>query len=243
MLFDVLSWIGAFFIGTGILGTVVYQLFKIFGVRWLDAKFDERLEAYKHEQQKELEALRFKISTLMDRTIKLHQREFDVLPEVWGRLSDAFNAAHPVALGFLEYADVGKMASEELDEFLQGSPLTNWQKGELKRAADKSRYYGDALARYQASRAFDAYRELHGYLSKHGIFMPDTIKDKFLQLDEIILQALSERRYSLEYRDHQNKFEKGIVLHEKGPHLLKALEQEVQGRLWNSQSLDALSEK
>jgi putative transposase len=26
----------------------------------------------------------------MDRTTKLHQREFDVLPEAWGRLNDAF---------------------------------------------------------------------------------------------------------------------------------------------------------
>jgi hypothetical protein len=38
-----------------------YWLFKLFSEKWLSAKFHERLENYKHQQQKELEELRFKI--------------------------------------------------------------------------------------------------------------------------------------------------------------------------------------
>jgi hypothetical protein len=61
-------------------------LFKVLGEKWLNAKFEERLAQYKHAQQKEIEQLRFRINSLMDRTTKLHQHEFDVLPEAWSRL-------------------------------------------------------------------------------------------------------------------------------------------------------------
>ena len=59
--------------GGGLVG-IAYAMFKRLGEKWLDAKFDERLAAYKHEQQKGLEQLRFKINTLLDRAIKLHHR-------------------------------------------------------------------------------------------------------------------------------------------------------------------------
>ena len=51
--------------------------------QWLDSKFAERLEAYKHQQQRELEQLRFQINALFDRVTKLHQREFQVLPDAY----------------------------------------------------------------------------------------------------------------------------------------------------------------
>jgi len=72
-------------IGYSILGGLgvsagVYWLFKTVVDKWLTAKFSERLENFKHEQTKELENLRFEINALMDRTIKLHQNEFKILP-------------------------------------------------------------------------------------------------------------------------------------------------------------------
>jgi len=46
------------------------------------------LLAYKHEQQKELEHLKFSINAQMDRATKLHQREFEALPEAWSNSTD-----------------------------------------------------------------------------------------------------------------------------------------------------------
>lgn len=59
-----------------------YWLFKQFSEKWLTAKFNERLQAYKHQQQKELDELRFKISGLLDRTTKLYQRELRFCPKL-----------------------------------------------------------------------------------------------------------------------------------------------------------------
>src|ERR1700736_1981739 len=88
----ILAPIGALVAGGGILSIIVFGTFKLLGEKWLNSKFDERLAAYKHEQQKELEHLRFRINSLMDRTAKLHQREFDIVPEAWGRLVEAYSS-------------------------------------------------------------------------------------------------------------------------------------------------------
>jgi hypothetical protein len=96
LLQNVLTAIGAFIVAGGGVGAIAYALFRFFSEKWLNAKFEERLAAYKHAQQKELEELRFKISALMDRTTKLHQREFDTLPEAWTKLNDAYGATSVV---------------------------------------------------------------------------------------------------------------------------------------------------
>jgi hypothetical protein len=99
------------------------------------------LAAYKHVQQKELEQLKFEISSLLDRAVKLHQKEFDVLPEAWGFLTDAFSITRPVGLGDAFAPDIRQMTPEQFDDFLEKTPLATWQKNELRAAPDPTRYY------------------------------------------------------------------------------------------------------
>jgi cell division protein FtsB len=61
----------------------LFGALKWFGENWINSKFSERLEAFKYAQQRELEQLKFQINASMDRAVKLHQREFETLPEAW----------------------------------------------------------------------------------------------------------------------------------------------------------------
>jgi hypothetical protein len=210
------------------------------GQKWLDAKFEERLAAYRHAQQRELEQLKFEINTLMDRMVRLHQREFDVLPEAWGRLNDAFQKLEPVALGFQQYPDVSRMPDNQLDELLDKSPLANWQKTELRSAHDRTRYYADAMAWHILQDAGGAYNDFRDYFHKNGIFISESIKDKFSEIEDMMLHAYIERRLSLQYRDQPQKFDKGQILHTDGPRLLKTLEQDVQSRLWSVKTAEGV---
>ena len=80
-LFFTLKWM----LGLGITATAMvaaaYAFFQFLGRRWLEARFAERLEKFKHDQNQEIERLRYRINALMDRTTKLHQHEFEVLPK------------------------------------------------------------------------------------------------------------------------------------------------------------------
>src|SRR5690242_14921631 len=87
---EILKAVGAVVLAGGGMSLIVYQVFKHLAARWLESKFEERLQALKHAHGKELEQLRFRISALLDRATKLHQREFEVLPDAWAKLNDAF---------------------------------------------------------------------------------------------------------------------------------------------------------
>ena len=62
------------------IGGLFYWGFKKTVEGWLKAKFDERLEEFKHGKVKELERLKFQITGLVDRTAKRQAQEFEVLP-------------------------------------------------------------------------------------------------------------------------------------------------------------------
>ena len=70
---------------------------------------------------------------------------------------------------------------------------------------------------------------------KNGIFIPPDIKKKFSELDDLLAEAIVERRAGLQFPDTgiAQKFDKGVALHDSGPGLLKSLERDVQGQLWN----------
>ena len=214
-------------------GLIAWLIIKTFAGKWLENKFSESLESFKHAQNKEIEKLRFEISALMDRTVKLHQREFDVLPEAWGLLSDAFGILRPVALGVGIAPDIRTMTPAQFEYFLSQIPLADFQKDELRNATDKGKYYLDAIMRHDLIRAKSACAAFHLYLTKNGIFILPSIKAKFSAFDDLLADVLMERQTSLDRGPDGQSFVKGRELHTKGPGLLKELENDVQARLWS----------
>jgi hypothetical protein len=57
-IYNAATTIGLIVIGLGSVSVIVSWTFKLLMEKWLNAKFDERLADYKHEQQKELEDLK-----------------------------------------------------------------------------------------------------------------------------------------------------------------------------------------
>jgi hypothetical protein len=214
-------------IGTTAVG-LAYAAFRIFTTKWIDHRFSERLEAFKHQQNQEIGHLRFRINTMMDWNVKLHQREFDVLPETWSLLTEAFFTIEPIAIGFQQYPDLDKMAENHLDEFLEKSPLSAVQETELKAAPKKIEYYRDVKAGHDLNNAVEAYNHFHRTLSKNGIFIVEELKRKFAAIDGMLKEAIIERQVQ------PTKFDKAMTLHGQGRQLLSALEQDVQARLWSS---------
>jgi len=226
---EVLKFIGGVAaIGATTVG-LAYGLFRIFTTKWIDHRFSQRLETFKHQQNQEIEHLRCRINTMMDRTVKLHQREFEILPEMWGLLTDAFHTVEPVALGFQQYPDLDNMSAKRLDELLEQGPLTVLEKAELREAADKKQYYAKVKSWHDLAKAIELYNEFHSKFTKNGIFIMEPIKLKFAQIDEMLKAAIIERQVQ------PHKFDQGPKLHGKGRELLGALGRDVQERLWNSQ--------
>lgn len=219
------------------IGSITYKLFQRYGEKWLDTKFDERLAAYKHEQQKELEQLRFKINALLDRTTKLHQREFEVLPEAWAKLTDAYHRTLGFVAPLQSYPDLNKMSPLHLKEFLEKSPLGAWEKAEIEREQDRTRYYIDHIFWHRLVETRDIVTDAHAYIFKNGIFLPNELKTKFTTLSDLVFDALWEHQSNKQHEIQPEKREKQLELRNKGPELIKDLETDVHHRLWNSERI------
>jgi hypothetical protein len=218
-----------------------YGLFRLFAERWLKSRFDQQLEAFRHAQQKELEELRYKINALLDRALKLHQHEFDTLPDAWSRLNDSWGLALSVISPLQSYPDLDRMSAPQLEQFLASSPLDLWEQDELKGKSQKMDYYRGRIAWRRLAEAREKSRETHIFLRKNGIFILPSIRKKFDVLDEMIWDALVEHETNLTMNAFPRLTQKADALRRQSDALFKELEGEVQSRLWNAESIEARS--
>lgn len=237
-----LTAIGAILVGIGSIGAISYWLFKQFSERWLAARFDKQLATYKHEQQKELESLKHEINKVFDRTVKLHQREFEVLPEAWAKLIDAHGNVLSFVSPLQQYPDLDRRSIGELEDFLKECALTEFEKTELRATSQKTKYFADKIFWYQLKDIRQSQRDFMFFLRRNGIFIEESMKNQFRELDDIIWNALREHQYN-----HQEKLHPRLsqsinkLLNESQP-LIDKLELQVQQRLWNT-NLDAEKKK
>lgn len=211
-----------------------FGIFRWLGAKWLDAKFSERLENYRHQQQRELEQLKLEINTLFDRTLKLHQREFEILPEMWSRLTKAFGTVHSLISPLQTYPNLDKMGESQLLEFLATSNLAEWQKSELKDGDEKTNRYVRFITWHELGKALATHRDFHNYLVMNGIFLPESLRAEFYRVSEMIDDAIRERQMAATYPDSDiSRYSKAERLSKDGSELVKSIETALRSRLWS----------
>jgi hypothetical protein len=152
---------------------------------------------FRHEQQKEIERLKFEINSLMDRRLKLYSHEFNVLPEAWQKLFDAFIRVSAVTSVIQTHPDLDKMQPAQLLEFLNHAELRDWQKEEIRQATDKTGLHSEYEWQYRLSLAVTATNESLLFLRQNGIFIQDDLKEKFDAASKIISDTIFEFQSNL----------------------------------------------
>jgi hypothetical protein len=231
-----LKFVGGIVIAGGGLSLIVYHAFKYLAAKWLDARFEERLQALKHEQQKELEQLRYKVSALLDRAVKLHQREFDVLPEAWSKLNDAYWYVRSFVSALQTYPNVDQMNPAQQEEFIDSCQLQEWQKAELRQAPEKTRYYQSKIFWHKLTQANEKSRDAYTYLIKNGIFISEDLRQKFSVIHDLFWNALTEHQMNEEHDIRPRQRDQIGKLASEGDGMMKALERDIHERLWPSAS-------
>jgi hypothetical protein len=173
---------------------VSYGLFQRFGKSWLDQHFATRLEQLKHDQQKEIEQVRYQINSQFSRISKIHEKEFEVLPEAWTLLRQAHGAAFQVTSVIRRDPDLSRMSEPQLLEFLTASRLPAFQKTELYelRPQDRNDRYRDAIFWVELSDAREAHVKLNNHLVLKSIFMTQDLRQKFKAINDALTSVLLE---------------------------------------------------
>ena len=227
-------------IGTLTIGGVVassYRLFKWFGEKWIDQKFEKQMEAYKTEQSRELERLRLKINGVFDRTIRLHTKEFEVLPDLWGKLVEAHALGSDYVSPLQTYADVERLDDDELKEFLDATTFMEVQKHNIKIESnnmERQKVFIKIVKLYRYIEAAERMNVFATSLRKDGIFLKPEIKADMDAMRKLLWDAILEKRINEEDgifpgpRDDYKRFS-----NEAQP-LLENIEKAVAERLWES---------
>lgn len=235
----ILHWIARLGITSTVAAAAGVAAFQFLGKKWLDAHFAERLEKLRYDQNQEIERLRYRINALMDRTAKLHQYEFEVLPVVWGKLSIAFAGTIDLTSRLQSYPDLDSMNDAQYSTFVDECDLVDWEKDELRRSDNRNSNYQKIIFWHRLGKVKRTHAEFHNYFIDHGIFIQPELKEKIRTLSNMMYDAFTERELAEQYPTQgEDRLTKGDRLHRDGPAALQAIEKEVQSRLWDANKLD-----
>ncbi|WP_006575426.1 hypothetical protein [Cupriavidus sp. HPC(L)] len=181
---------------------IAYQAFKYLAKAWIDNRFNERLDALKHDQAKELQRLRIQIDALLSGTLKLQEREFMALPEAWKLLEQTKARVEWFVSPTSQHPDLDRMNSDQLEEYLAGSKLTGTQRNEIRNADNKLDTYIRIEFWHRLSKVEKQFFELRTYMASQAIFFPDDLKGMYDSIIEKLWSSIVARRVSHEADDH-----------------------------------------
>jgi hypothetical protein len=160
---QIATWVLGILTAGGGVAVIAYKLFQHFGRSWLDQHFKIQLEELKQAKAMEIEHLKYEINSLFSRVSKIHDKEFELLPETWFKVIEAYGLVFlALDLTLRSYPDFERISDEQMEEYLGAALLADSDKTALRRL-DRS---------------------------KRGTFFNKALTDKYLELADIHLRKL-----------------------------------------------------
>lgn len=222
---------------------------KIFANRWLEAHFAGKIEAVRLEGQKQLEAVKFGGQTQLeqlkheqaaslDRAVKLNQREFEVIPEVWSKVTEAHHAVSRLIAVLQSSPELSRMSEPQFETFLAKARLEDWQRDEMRsmKPFDRTSYYSDITRWHRLNDATEAVVNFNRAHLGSSIFVHPDTHTKFNDFSEPLLLAYHRFRINMQmgddYRMPNEKDDPAEYYRENGERLYNKLGQYLRERYW-----------
>lgn len=199
------SWLGPSAVATGI----AYWLFQTFSSKWLDAKFAEKLEAYRHEKAKELERLKIEIDGSLDAVVRIQEREFTVVTEAWALLQKAYGACFDAISPFQSIPDIERMNEKERLDFYSRLELSASSIVELEEAKDRKTPFYKAYRTVQFSRAKTAIIEFQNYMFLNELFLRSEVANELKAIGRRIFDCWDAGAFDFKHGPTGERNEKG----------------------------------
>jgi hypothetical protein len=181
-------------LGLVLTGLIILSPFLI----WLSKLMIEKIISQEFENERE--ALKYQIATLLGRSAKIHDREFETLEAVWEKASIAVGSAAGVLSLFQSSPDVTWIEGDELDYRLGRAALPDYQVTEIKalKGAPRSRKLHDFLMEKNRVQANADWYDFHRFVILKGIFLKPEIEAKARELSNLISELLDESAWTAE---------------------------------------------
>ena len=219
-------------VGLAITGLIILAPFIV----WLSKLMIEKIIS--HEFENEREALKYQIATLLGRSTKIHDREFETLEAVWEKASASMGSAASVLALFQRSADVTWVEGEQLEHVLADLELPAWQVTAVKTLTGNQRtrkLHEFTMERRRRTAWRDAVA-FNDYLIIKGIFLKSEIEAKARALAHLIFELLDEEAWATDDRDgttYKTKSELAKRIQEDGATLRDEVRSMIAARLWD----------
>lgn len=232
MIEQITSIIGQIVVVGGGAAAIAFALLKWFGQKWFESKFAASLEQFKREQSEILEQSRYQLNTRFNRVTKIHEKEFEVLPQAWHLLQDAYGHFMIIVKPYQEWPDLNRYSAEQVESFLESCELKESQKAVLRQKEDKLLYYQVEAYWIRLDIARGHFHEFRKFLRYNKIFLSGDIFDLFRRIEEVMIEI----QVALEEPDNKDHPWRGTIktykiLTETVNKLLEEVEGAVQKRL------------
>ncbi len=210
---------------------VAYLLFQWLGKTWIENKFAQRLDQLRHQQALDLQRLRVEIDAMLSGALKLQEKEFAVLPEAWAKLDEAHGLVAWLVSPMQQYANVDRMNSVQLEEFLANTEFAESQKDEVRNSHDKGRTYQDIAFWHRLHKVKKAFGELQSFVARNGIFLTAEVEEKFSKMSETLWSAVVSKEVGHEAKDWKMQNEGWKKIKDETEPLYTSIKTEIQARL------------
>ena len=191
---EVLKLLGEVVASGGGGAVIAYLIFQYLGKSWIDTRFAQRLEAFRHEQAREIEHLRMQIESMLSGTLRLQEKEFETLPEAWRLLDIARGQVASLLSPLQRYPNLDQMSSPQLEEFFVDSELLESQKEELRASSRKLDTYQEQIFWHRLSSVKLACSDLHNFVARNAIFIPEPVSETYFpHVDIVVLRSFQHR--------------------------------------------------
>ena len=175
------------------------------------------------------------LDTLLDRKIKWHDKEHEVLAETWSKLIDSYNKVNSLMITVLSFSDFNNPLEDDVDKILKRFLLTEDEKQRIREQPKENRNntFFTIIDEKLLSPAFEAAKEFKTYFDRNKIFIKPPIKEKFQNANDLIWSAwYSQQRHLNSPFRTISDYEPYRVLNDKMKPLIDELEKIIQNQLY-----------
>ncbi len=212
---------------------ISYALMKTLGAKWLDAQFSERLERFRYEKAKELQHLKSDIDGALKATIRLQEREFEVLAESWHLMNTSYGAAEFLVNPMQSYQNVGDMSDKLRKEYLDGFAFLPEIKQEIIASSNPTEEFYKNRFWLNYNNACSANADFNNYVYKNEIFMETRFAEGFKLVSTKISNALLSRSSNHSHGSGRKDDDSWETISKDCAPLVHKMGKELRGKFFN----------
>lgn len=216
-------------------GGFVLAAFKIYGEKWLKAKFDRELENLKAEHEKDIRAIEEKHNSMLNRAAKVHENEFIVLPKAWKLVTKAFFSTGKSINNPAGIFITSDLDNKTIENTLRQNDFSDYEIDSVLKSDNKSMKVIRIERIKSAAAAHADIDKASNYLIGNGIFIRPEICDLLENMIDDMHRSVSEALVASPENAHSANQFVG-PMRKNGIERIKGIEKSVRDRLWNAET-------